>query len=84
MADVVIGGGGPAGLSAALFTAKNGLETRLFDTDGTWMHEAHLYNYLGIESEDGTQFVAEAREQVDGFGVVRHQGERFHDFDTPG
>jgi len=84
MADVIVGGGGPAGLSAALFTAKNGLETRLFDTDGTWMHKAHLYNYLGIESEDGTQFVAEAREQVDGFGVDRHQGEQVTDVSNNG
>ena len=42
MAHVMIVGGGPAGLSAALFTAKNGLETTVFDTDDTWMHKAHF------------------------------------------
>jgi flavin-dependent dehydrogenase len=41
MSVVTIVGGGPAGLSAALFTAKNGLDTTVFDTDGTWMHKAH-------------------------------------------
>jgi hypothetical protein len=39
-------GRGAAGLSAALFT-PNGLETTLSDTDETWLHEAHLFNYLG-------------------------------------
>lgn len=69
MSRVVIVGGGPAGLSAALFTAKNGLETTAFDTDKTWMHKAHLLNYLGIDSEDGSAFIEDAREQVEEFGA---------------
>ena len=75
MTDVAVVGGGAAGLSAALFTQKNGLDTVVFDTDDTWLHKAHLFNYLGIESMDGTEFVETAREQVDDFGVERRQGE---------
>ena len=75
MATVGIVGGGPAGLSAALFTAKNDLETHVFDTDGTWMHKAHLFNYLGIESTDGSEFMESARDQVAAFGVERHPAE---------
>ena len=75
MADVAIVGGGPAGLSAGLFTGKNGLDTVLFDTDGTWMHKAHLFNYPGIGSVGGSDFLATARQQVDDFGVTRNQGE---------
>ena len=75
MATVGIVGGGPAGLSAALFTAKNDLETHVFDTDGTWMHKAHLFNYLGIESMDGSEYMETARDQVDEFGVERHEAE---------
>ena len=75
MTDVLVVGGGPAGLSAALFTAKNGLDTAVYDTDETWMHKAHLFNYLGIDSQDGTAFMEDAREQVEGFGVDIHAAE---------
>ena len=77
--DVIVVGGGPAGLSAALFAQKNGLETLVFDTDSTWMHKAHLFNYLGIGSQDGSAFMKTAREQVDSFGVERRQGEAVTD-----
>ena len=71
MSTVAIIGGGPAGLSAALFTAKNGLETTVFDTDETAMHYAHLFNYLGIRSIDGEAFLEIGREQVDEYGADR-------------
>ncbi|MCU4925203.1 NAD(P)/FAD-dependent oxidoreductase [Halobacteria archaeon AArc-dxtr1] len=64
MVDVAIVGGGPAGLSAALFTAKNGLDTVVFDTDETWMHKAHLFNYPGVRSLSGSEFMALTRGQV--------------------
>ncbi|MFC6976613.1 FAD-dependent oxidoreductase [Halomicroarcula sp. GCM10025709] len=79
MPHVVIIGGGPAGLSAALFTAKNGLDTTLFDTDATWLHKAHLFNYLGIESIGGESFLDVARDQVDEFGVELNQGHEVTD-----
>lgn len=75
MTDVAIVGGGAAGLSAGLFTAKNDLETVLFDTDETWLHSAHLYNYLGIDSRDGSQFVEDAREHATSHGVDVREAE---------
>jgi len=75
MTNVLVVGGGPAGLSAALFTQKNGLETTVFDTDGTWMHKAHLFNYPGIGSQDGSAYMATLRTQVDSFGVQRREQE---------
>jgi len=74
MTDVAIVGGGPAGLSAALFTAKNGLGTVVFDTDETWMHKAHLFNYPGIGSVDGSDYMEALRTQVEDFGAeTRHE-----------
>ena len=84
MAHVIVVGGGPAGLSAALFTQKNGVETTVFDTDSTWMHKAHLFNYPGIGSQDGTVYLETLRNQVDNFGVERKQGEEVTSVDSEG
>ncbi|SDJ18536.1 Pyridine nucleotide-disulphide oxidoreductase [Halovenus aranensis] len=73
MSNVAIVGGGPAGLSTALFVQKNGLEATVFDTDETWMHKAHLFNYPGIGSVDGSAYLETLRTQADSFGVDRNQ-----------
>lgn len=64
-------GGRPGGLSAALFTAKNGLETSLFDTGTTALRFAELFNYLGLDVVTGETFLRTARGQADRFGVDR-------------
>lgn len=74
MAHVAIVGGGPAGLTAGLFTAKNGLDTTLFDTDETWLHDAHLFNFPGIGSVGGEEFLSRLRFQAESFGVHRKHG----------
>jgi thioredoxin reductase (NADPH) len=79
MANAAIVGGGPAGLSAALFLQKNGVDTTVFDTDGTWMHKAHLFNYPGVGSQDGSAYMETLRSQVDSFGVDREQGDEVTD-----
>ncbi|QLK26510.1 FAD-dependent oxidoreductase [Natrinema zhouii] len=81
MPDVAIVGGGAAGLSAALFTAKNGLETVVFDTDETWMHKAHLFNYPGIRSISGSEFMELTRGQVRDRGADVRVGEEVTDVD---
>jgi thioredoxin reductase len=77
--DVAVIGGGPGGLSAALFTAKNGLGTTVFDTDDTGVYAAKLRNYLGIEEMSGNEFIHTARQQVDGHGATRKQEEAVKD-----
>jgi len=80
MPDVIVGG--PAGLSAALFTAKNSLDTVVFD-DGTWLHTAHLFTSLGVGSQDGPAFIETARADGDSFGAERRQDEPVTDVATP-
>lgn len=75
MASVIVVGDGPAGLSAALFLAKNGHQVHVYAQDKTAMHYAQLHNYLGIEQIDGSDFQRRAREQVEQFGAVLHEHE---------
>lgn len=47
--DVVVVGGGPAGCSAGVFTARSGLDTVIFDRGASSLDRcAHLSNYLGF------------------------------------
>ncbi len=70
MATIAVIGDGPAGLSAALFLAKNGHEVTVYGQDDTAMHYAELHNYLGIDVIDGSTFQERARAQVASFGAT--------------
>lgn len=69
MADAIIIGDGPGGLSAALFLAKAGKDVVVFGQDQTAMHAALLKNYLGIDEITGTDFQKRSRAQVERFGA---------------
>lgn len=69
MGRTVIVGDGAAGLSAALLLAKNGHDTRVYGTDRTLLHHAHLHNYLGLPDTSGSGFQAVARRQVEQVGA---------------
>lgn len=69
MARIAIVGDGPAGLSAALFLARDGHDTTVYGTDDTLMHHAQLHNYLGIREVSGPDFQATARQQVTDAGA---------------
>jgi thioredoxin reductase (NADPH) len=69
MAVVIVVGDGPGGLSAALFLAKNGHEVRVYGTDRTAMHYAHLHNYLGLPDTPGSTIQEIGRAQATAFGA---------------
>ena len=73
MADVVIVGDGPAGLSAALFLAKRGMNVDVLGLDETYMHKALMLNYLGIGEITGSDLMAVGREQVTKAGARLHK-----------
>lgn len=69
--DVVIVGGGPTGASAALFTARYGLDTVVFDRGNSSLGRcAYLENYLGFPAGiDVGTFSALCHEQVEQAGA---------------
>jgi len=69
MPTVIVIGDGPGGLSAALFLAKNKVDTVVFGDDKSAMNYALLKNYLGLPEILGTDFQRIAREQVTHFGA---------------
>lgn len=70
MANTIIIGDGPGGLSAALFLAKNGHAVVVYGQGQTAMNYAYLYNYLGIPEIAGSEFQIAGRQQIAAFGAT--------------
>jgi len=71
--DVIIIGGGPAGASAAIYTARAALNTLVVDkglTSGALGMTGKIVNYPGVPEEiSGGELVARIRAQAEGFGA---------------
>ena len=63
--DIVIIGGGPAGATAALYTARSGLNTLVIDkglTTGALGITGKIANYPGVRDMSGAELLADAPE----------------------
>lgn len=69
MYDVAIIGSGPAGGSAAIFTAKAGKKTVIFDSDQGVTKRAMMYNHYGVSEITGPDLVKVGIEQAKKFGA---------------
>ncbi|WP_135805418.1 NAD(P)/FAD-dependent oxidoreductase [Halorussus marinus] len=69
--DVAVVGGGPAGLTTALYATRLGHETAVFDRGGgraAMMRDTH--NVVGVpESVSGNEFLRTAIDQLEGYGA---------------
>ncbi|MCK9170837.1 MAG: FAD-dependent oxidoreductase [Treponema sp.] len=73
MYDVIIVGGGPAGLAAAIYTAHAGLSTILFERmalGGTAATTYRIDNYPGFKNISGQELADEFRSHAEDAGAV--------------
>jgi thioredoxin reductase (NADPH) len=73
--DVAVVGGGPAGLTAALYATRLGHDTMIVDRGvGRAAMMADTHNVIGItEDVSGTELLKTAREQVQAYGATYHR-----------
>ena len=73
MYDLIIIGGGPAGMSAAVYAARGGLKTLVLESMGTGGQMNYTYeiaNYPGVsDNPSGTELGARMRMQAESFGA---------------
>ena len=75
--DVIIIGAGPAGLGAALYTARDRFKTLMlekFMPGGQIINTDRIENYPAIEKIDGAGLVAQMQKQVESFGAEIKSG----------
>ncbi len=69
MYDVTIIGAGPAGASAALFSAKAGKKTLVLDSDQSMTKRAWVENHYGVSEITGPDLVDSGKKQAEKFGA---------------
>lgn len=70
--DIIIIGGGPAGMTAAIYAARAGKKVILFEGNklgGTLGRLKKIENYPGSVSSDGAEIASRMKSQVEHFGV---------------
>jgi thioredoxin-disulfide reductase len=70
--DVIIIGGGPAGLTAAMYTGRRALKTLVLTMDigGQMNLTHHIENYPGVDMIDGAELSLKMLEQAKSFGAT--------------
>ena len=78
MYELIIIGGGPAGMTAAVYAARKKLNTLLisYDIGGQVLWTAGIENYMGYQFIEGLELMKKFEEQVKQFPLDMKTGER--------
>src|SRR5690349_8698094 len=79
--DVIIIGGGPAGLACAVYASSEGLSTLVIERNklgGQAVTSLAIKNYMGFEMISGPRLTARAVRQAKQFGTMFISGEVVH------
>ena len=85
--DILILGGGPAGLSAGIYASRGALKTAIIDTSmfgGQPSNYLELENYPGFSLIGGYDLMEKFEEHVDKFGVSKFPMEEIKSVDLTG
>ena len=69
MYDIAVIGAGPAGASAAIFTARANKQTVMFDSDQSITKRAWIENHYGVEQVEGPALVDTGKRQAANAGA---------------
>lgn len=68
--DVIVIGGGPSGVTAAVYAARGGKKVKLFHTDASALAKAELIqNYYGFDAVGGAELYKRGLSQAESVGV---------------
>lgn len=82
--DCIILGGGPAGLSSALYCARAGLKAAIVDNNaigGTPANYCEIENYLGFNKIEGYKLCEKFEEHIDAFEIEKFPYEEIQKID---
>lgn len=85
--DCIVLGGGPAGLSAALYASRGDIKTAIIDIvslGGQPVNYLEIENYLGFPKIQGWELAEKFEEHVDKFNVEKFTNEEIQSVDLTG